>query len=163
MKLRDIEIENLDINTAKNLVECINLLCDQESNEDALALLKIWIDKVKTAELHCEQFNELLLMLNHLRISAGFFEYFFHDGNDIGSLDLIKKGITKFRCYAMLCHGNFRYAYKEWIGMSFSEISTDIKQRCCLLEDIAEIINTRSGKILDIELIPKKVLPFLGY
>lgn len=163
MKVRDTEIENLDINSAENLVKCVNLLCDQESDEEDLALITKWMDEAKTKKLYCEQFNELLLMLNHLRISTGFFEYFFNIEGDINSLDLIKEGISKFRSYAILCYGNFRYAYRNWIEMSFLEISTDVKQHCCLMEDMAEIIKTRSMKILDIELIPKEKLSLLGY
>jgi hypothetical protein len=164
MLINEIEIENLNLYQAQNLVKCINLLCGQVSSEDDLALVKKWINKAKVTVLRFEQFNELLLMLNHPRISQGFYQFFFlNSKKGKKSLHIIKEGVKKFRAYAMLCHGNFRHAYKKWIEMSFDEISADTERQCCLLEDISAAISSRSPKILDVELIPKENLPYLGY
>ena len=61
--------------------------------------------KAETIEsLTYERLNELLLLVDESRISRAFFEFFFElpaDGSGI-SLDALRKGITRFRGFAML-------------------------------------------------------------
>ncbi len=61
--------------------------------------------------LNYEQFNELLLLLDQDRVTRAFFDKFF-DGF-ISDLQHLALSVIKFRGFAMLCFGNFRFAYKH--------------------------------------------------
>jgi hypothetical protein len=165
MKATDIEIEKLTLTKPEDLVKCINLLCGQESKEADLYLVEEWIKKANTIKLNNEQFNELLLVLNHITISEGFFTFFFKVKLDKGdsSLEVIKSGTIDCRLYAMLCYGNFRYAYKNWREMSFEDIQKDTIKRCCLLDGKVFSNRDHNPKILDVSRISKEDSPYLGY
>jgi hypothetical protein len=57
-------------------------------------------------------FNELLLLLEQDRVSEGFYRFFFSKVDPL-KLDDLTQRIARFRGYAMLCYGNFRYAYRD--------------------------------------------------
>jgi hypothetical protein len=61
--------------------------------------------------LNYEQFNELLLLLDQDRVTRAFFERFFE--GFINDLQHLALSVIKFRGFAMLCFGNFRFAYKH--------------------------------------------------
>lgn len=69
----------------------------------------------ETTGLNFEQFNEVLLVLNQERVSLRFFDFFFRGRKPSGrvSLEALKRGIEKFRGFAMLEYGNFRHAYQR--------------------------------------------------
>jgi len=111
------------------LAKVLSLLCDQkvgdgmsrEASETIDQFLKrvasLGANKVK---LTFEEFNELLLLFNQDRVGRPFFSFFFLDkdprnGDGMGSFSLadLKDGIRKFRAFAMLCFGNFRFAYRK--------------------------------------------------
>lgn len=163
MEFRDKEMDELNLEKPKDMIKCINLLCDQTPSQDDLKLLAKMIDKAKDEGIGYEQFNELLLLLNQVRIEEGFFLFFFKPQNGKITLEMLKKGVTKFRGYAMLCYVNFRHAYKKWIGMTETDIDKDVKEQCCLLTEFTIVFDSRSDKVIDIELIPKDKLWYLGY
>ncbi len=62
-----------------------------------------------------ERLNELLLLVDESRISRAFFEFFFERSSDglTISLESLRKGVTRFRGFAMLKFGNFRFAFRR--------------------------------------------------
>ena len=72
------------------------------------ALVTRLIDRMKTGGINYAQFNEFLLLLNQDRISEDFYNFFF--GNNNIDIKELRKGISKFRGFALLCFGNFRFA-----------------------------------------------------
>src|SRR5664280_2056026 len=99
------------------------------------------------ATLTFEQLNELLLLLGQDRISKFFFDFFFLDTDPplepaptpgVSSEDgqtppdqlnrsitwkQLKTGVTRFRGHALLCFGNFRFAFKR---LNETRTSTDL-------------------------------------
>src|SRR5438128_4253580 len=62
-----------------------------------------------------ERLNELLLLVDESRISRAFFEFFFKTPADDSGIPLeaFRMGITRFRGFAMLKFGNFRFAFRR--------------------------------------------------
>ena len=111
MKFYDEAIEKLDAKTVENFKKLIiKSFCGKrfikefsQKENDLLAKFLKCLDK---CTLSYEQFNEILLMLDQNRIKKGFFDFCFEGKEKIGFKSL-KKGIIKFRTFAMLCFGIF--------------------------------------------------------
>lgn len=118
MKFQDVEIDKLDLAKVDDIfhliVEC---LCGERHYgmlpEQDRTLLQDLVSNARTNGLNYEQFNELLLLLNQDRVSRGFFKFFFEKENIL--LEDLRNGVVKFRGFAMLCFGNFKFAYKQLI------------------------------------------------
>jgi hypothetical protein len=122
--------------------------------------LKKMVDTAENNELDYRQFNEILLLLRQDKIERGFFQFLF-EKDTINLTDLIK-GISKFRVFAMLCFGNFRFAYKKLSKSSQYEIKKILSPYCqdaCFMEK--EFLERRE-KMLEIEKIPRDKTWFLG-
>jgi hypothetical protein len=72
--------------------------------------------------LTVEQINEILLLYGGKRISRGFFDLFFlsdengdprADGRQEISVEDLKQGVARFRAFALLSFGNFRFAFNR--------------------------------------------------
>ena len=69
--------------------------------------------------LSCEEFNELLLLFNQRRVTREFFSFFFLQREPDTHAPLavpfanLADGIRRFRGFAMLRFGNFRFAYRN--------------------------------------------------
>jgi hypothetical protein len=120
--------------------------------------------------LKYDQLNELLLIFNQPRVSKPFYQFFFQDQdprinsskkNKINELGIV---VRKFRCFAMLCFGNFRYAYRTLAGLSDPEAFVNClgrwvySERQCKTEFIQ-----RSKRNSLIRVIPKAKTWYLGY
>jgi hypothetical protein len=139
---------------------------DQEEDDALDALLR---DALKNDDqiIGCSQFNELLLLVNKDRVTKLFFQTFFgtsckiksnHDEDDLG------EGVKNFQKIAMLCFGNFIYAYHTLSKIkTFEEIEHYLGDYYRETETPFEIIRSREKKILDIKKIPMKDTPLLGY
>lgn len=68
-----------------------------------------------------EQFNEILLFFNQERMSKDFFDFLFNE--KINKIDELKDGIQKFRLFAFLKFGSFRFAYKKLRKMNKDQIT----------------------------------------
>ncbi len=119
MEFKDDEIMELDLTDVENFARIITeYLCGEryykELDESDLDLLRKMMDSIRENGLNYEQFNELMLLLNRERAEEPFFKFFF--GEDRISLEQIREGVIKFRGLAMLCFGNFRFAFKKLIA-----------------------------------------------
>lgn len=167
MKFVDSEIEKMDLGNPDNVFRLIvRCLCGETCSttlfdEDKI-LLKKFMDSVSKNGLNYEQFNELLLLLNQNRVEKPFFDFFFK--KNIKSLEDIKKGVIEFRGYAMLCFGNFRFAYKQLISKKTEAEFKDsnLKPYCEEPPEDISKFEKRPCKMLAIEEIKKEETWYTG-
>src|SRR5947209_8645782 len=76
------------------------------------AHIQAFISISSTDGLNYEQFNELLLLFDQDRMGRAFFDFLF-DSNGLLKLDDLPACIARFRGFAMLAFGEFRFAYKK--------------------------------------------------
>lgn len=124
----DVEVDS--ITPEKNLKELgrlISYLCAESVQVEKLSteaeqsikgfLQLVRTKKPKNIRLSYQEFNELLLLFNQDRVERPFFNFFFlgDSRKEKSSLTFqeLKKGVTKFRGFALLCFGNFRFALWE--------------------------------------------------
>jgi hypothetical protein len=123
-------------------------------------LVEIALKSIHKNKMSFEQLNEILLLMHQNRISRDFFNYFFKD--DCITIDELKGGITKFRGYALLCFGNFRFSFKELLSKDYFEIEEALEP-FSITEDLMEDnFKFRPAKILDINTIGRELTPFVG-
>lgn len=122
--------------------------------ETEIGLLSNLLSKMQTQGINYAQFNELLLLLDQDRVSEAFFNFFF--GERKIKLEELKEGIIKFRGFAMLRFGNFRFAYKQLSQKNERELKEDLKP-------YLTTIKHRPPKALDIEKIEKDHIWYNGY
>lgn len=157
------DVSALDLADDENFASLIvEYLCAKKLDRESLdAETRIIIQKYKSnirkEKINFEQFNELLLLLNQDRISESFFEYFFCE-KEI-DLDMLINGVIRFRGFAMLYYGNFRFAYKQLSKMNLEEIEKNFQSIC----KVSNITHKRPNKILDIQKIDKEDTWYLGY
>jgi hypothetical protein len=116
MRFEESRIKALDLKDPEVAYSLIaSDLCGESYYGKLTSHIKSQISSVlKMADsegLNYEQFNELLLLLDQDRVTRAFFDRFF-DGF-ITDLEHLAKSVIKFRGFAMLCFGNFRFAYKH--------------------------------------------------
>jgi hypothetical protein len=111
--------------------------------------------------IRCSQFNELLLLVNKDRVTDPFFRHFFGEESSVGE---VAAGVEKFQKIAMLCFGNFIYAFR-----TLARIDQDADLRRKLgdfgrkSEDVVGRFSNRSTRLLDVDSIPRADTPFVGY
>ena len=107
------------------------------------------------------QLNELLLLVNKDRMEPSFFDYFFGVGCTIGTLD---RGLGEFQQLAMLCFGNFIYAYRFLSrSPSVDSLREKLGEWARKPAEIRDGLARRGEKLVDIELIPRDDTPLVGY
>lgn len=113
------------------------------------------------------QFNELLLIVNKDRVTEFFFQFFFGKTCTIKDIDEgkdIHEGVEKFQKIAMLCFGNFIYAYRTLSKIqTHDELERHLGDYCRDASALCSKFKNRGDKILDIKAIPKDRTPLLGY
>ncbi len=161
LEFKESSITSLDLDKDENFATLIiEFLCGKKLDNKILddrakVMLTKFRENMKSVMLNYEQFNELLLLLNQDRISKGFYEYFFSE--EKLSYETLKQGIIKFRGYAMLYFGNFRFAFKELSKKSTDEINKIFPPLCKSRQ------SQRPEKVLDIQKIEKTKTWYLGY
>lgn len=139
--IHDQDVDKLDpAGSREDLVQLLSLLCGQDlsiptdrrqtsdvAREAVLAEVLGDHEKHVCPSLSYEQLNELLLLYSQDRVSEWFFRFFFlghslsapedERGRAQITPEELKKGVVRFRGYALLCFGNFRFAFKQ-----FSEV-----------------------------------------
>jgi len=169
MKFKDAEIENLDLQNINDIFRLIvEYLCGEKHHpplsEDCnvRGLLEDLINNARCEGLNYEQFNELLLLLNQDRVCKPFFNFFFKKDKIL--LTDLRQGIIRFRGYAMLCFGNFRFGYKQLMRKSKDEMEEGrLAPYCKSSPELVSEYTTRPPKMLDIELIEREQTWYLGY
>ncbi|REJ88264.1 MAG: hypothetical protein DWQ35_19995 [Planctomycetota bacterium] len=119
----------------------------------------------------CTQMNELLLLVNKDRMDAPFFEAFFtrpsvfaiseHSDCTIAE---IETGVERFQKVAMLCFGNFVFAYRT---LSRIQTEEDLQRELADVWQDPEVLlaelTSRSPKILEIDPISRDDTFLVGY
>jgi len=165
MNFKDEYIERIDLNDVKNIYKMIvEYLCGENYHkclEEETDLLSIYLSKIRDEGINYAQFNELLLIMNQDRVQKAFFDFFF--GEKPIKFKELKKGIIKFRGFAMLCVGNFRFAYKQLYQKEEEELLKALKPYCDSIKKVGDEFKMRPPKALDIEKIKKEVTWYSGY
>lgn len=111
--------------------------------------------------IDCSQFNELLLIVNKDRVTKFFFEQFFGATCTVGE---ISTGVKKFQKTAMLCFGNFIYAYRTLSKVdSTKELELHVGDYCRQASKLLSEFKTRKDPVLNITDISEERTPLLGY
>jgi hypothetical protein len=166
MVFRDNEIERINLNDIDRVYKMIvRGLCGEiyykELSSEEKTLLSSLLSEAKAGGLNYAQFNELLLLLNQDRLSEAFFEFFFE--KEKITLEDLRQAVIKFRGYAMLCFGNFRFAYKQLIQKNDKELKEALEPYCRPPAQMKEEFKSRPAKALDIKKIDKAQTWYNGY
>jgi len=172
--ISDPEVEGLELKSAEDMAQLIALFHGQAfernsfKDQELMKLIDKAITHIQKDNLGYEQFNEILLLLGEDRVERPFFEFFFLMSGDKKPLkrigkEKIKKGIIKFRGYAMLLCGNFKYAFKIWSKLkTWQELLKELAPHCVLWE--AEKRKAKRCKpALETKAIPRNRTRFTGY
>lgn len=166
LKFDDVEISNIDLQSPKGLSQLIiKYLCSEKYPQDFNKMnndhLSTFICNATKIGMTYRQFNELLLLLDQDIVSGDFFNFFFK--KEAIRLSDLKKGVIKFRAFAMLCFGNFRFAYKRLISMNRQELEAKLSPFFKSPSMLKREFKKRPQKMLEIEKIPKDRTWCLGY
>jgi len=174
MRFVDHEIQGLNPQRPIDMLKLVKLLCgwklspgDQALEPEVVEQLGFLKEVLRKGKLiNHEQFNEILLMLNQHRITRHFFRFFFgpRRNADTVSLEQIKDGVQKFRGYAMLCYGNFRYAFTKLARLSKPRFDRAIENRCKLTPgQVRDTYRNRPRRIVRVRQIAKDKTWYIGY
>jgi hypothetical protein len=165
MYFRDNEIEKLNLTNAQDLASLIvKYLCGKTyelvlSEENKILLSELTKNAI-TNGLNYRQFNELLLLLNQDKVSKDFFLFFF--GNEKIKLNELKVGITNFRGFAMLCFGNFRFAFRKLRLSDIITLKNDLKPVYQQTIELEKEFENRPPKMLETTAISRDLIWHLG-
>jgi len=167
MEFVDAELRDLDVKELEGIVRLVGMLCGLrlEPSESDRALLGSMM--AKADKINYEQLNEILLLLNQHRISRQFYRFFFCAGSrDCDAIDLgqFKSGVEKFRGFAMLCFGNFRFAFRKLRTAAAHEFDKEVEKYCEQSEDeINREYRNRPPMAVNIEPVDKERTWHVGY
>lgn len=117
--------------------------------------------------IDCSQFNELLLIANKDRVEEPFFKYFFvADAAQVAECSIgdIRSGVQKFQKTAMICFGNFIYAYRTLSKIStLALLQEELGGHCFDSSLLQEKLIKRRHSILGVIPIDKAQTYLLGY
>ena|SRR5271157_217369 len=109
-----------------------------------------------------ERFNELLLLLEQDRVSEPFYRFFFCPPDPL-KLEHLTRCVIKFRGYAMLSYGNFRFAYKDLSTKNQFQLARSLRPFCEQTSIIETRYRNRPSGALRIERIDRDKTWCLGY
>ncbi len=117
--------------------------------------------------IDCSQLNELLLLANKDRVEKAFFDFFFVQKgsatSECRSKD-IREGVKKFQKSAMLCFGNFIYAYRELSRIkTLALLAEELGDHCRDIAQLAKELSERRNSILQTVPIGQDKTYLLGY
>ncbi len=117
--------------------------------------------------IDCSQFNELLLIANKDRIEESFFNFFFVKKESPTSECRIKdipNGVKKFQKSAMLCFGNFIYAFRKLSKIrNLALLKEELGDQCRDTSQLVKELGGRRKSILDTVPIGHDKTYLLGY
>ncbi len=111
--------------------------------------------------IDCCQFNELLLLVNKDRVEPPFFDYFFRKACPVSD---IRAGVERFQKMAMLCYGNFVFAYRKLSRLR--RVEKLVRALGAYARDPQQIATSFAGrgdKLIEVELIKREQTPLVGY
>lgn len=124
--------------------------------------IQAFISISSTDGLNYEQFNELLLLFDQDRVSRAFFDLFFSSGGTL-KLDNLPECIARFRGYAMLSFGDFRFAYKKLSCLDENRLGRELEPYSKEASQLLQAFSSRPAPALKVERIPKDDTWCLGY
>ena len=176
MKFTETAVDKLDAGTPEGLIQLLSKLCGQNlelpcshpgpggrcgscpqcMNYGLLSTLS------RSRRWNLSRFNQVLLLLNQPTVSADFFSLFFEAG---GTDKSMKRGVIKFRGFAMLRFGNFRFAYKRLAPMGDEDLERELHPYMAQPKELRRMYTSRlprggEGLIKDID---SKKRWYLGY
>jgi len=173
MEFKDKEIEKLDLSNVHDIVQLITIyLCDEKNDKQLSGsdtkLLEDLLNNAKQRDLNYEQLNELLLLLGQDRVGEPFYKFFFEKvENPLTDLKIslndLKQGVVTFRGFAMLCFGNFRFAYKQLIQENKTELEKLLKPYCKKSNEVLKEFTGRPMQMLKIGVIKRDETWYIGY
>jgi hypothetical protein len=117
--------------------------------------------------IDCSQFNELLLIANKDKVEEAFFCFFFVKQGSATSVCRIKDirdGVKKFQKSAMLCFGNFIYAFRRLSKFSnLALLKEELGDHCRATAQLVDELKSRRNSILDVVPIGHDKTALLGY
>jgi len=134
MEFREEEVYNLNIKEHPDDLSrlIVRFLCgknyDPQITDEERKLLGVLTANIEKNGLSHEQLNELLLLLNQDTVCKDFFTFFF--GEHVNTLDDLKQGVVNFRGFAMLCYGNFKFAYRRIAQMEMEKLKSGLGSYC---------------------------------
>jgi hypothetical protein len=168
MIFHDSQVEALDLRSPSGIQELVEVhLCGHVGISALSAsdqkLLSEFVEKAVPAGVTFQQFNELLLVLNQDRVSGAFFTFFFGDRASPLTIVQLQKGVIRFKGFAMVCFGNFRFAFRRLSTTTNSPELHELLGSCCSSpESIERMYAARAEKVVDISLIAREHTWFVG-
>jgi hypothetical protein len=168
MIFHDAEVDALDLTTPIGVQKLTEVyLCGHnevsELSPSDQQLLQEFVDKALPAGVTFQQFNELLLVLNQDRVSAAFFNFFFQDGVKPLTVGQLRQGVIRFKGFAMVCFGNFRFAFRRLSAIvNPAELREQLGPCCRTPDNVESLYAARANKVLDVSLIPRDNTWFVG-
>jgi len=168
MRFIDEDVRRLNTSDTEDFVELIRLMCGRDIKPEKQETTFLSAILSQTSKLNYEQFNEILLVLNQERVSSHFFDFFFRAEARAGAIPIgrLKEGIEKFRGFAMLEFGNFRFAYQKLSSVRTppEEFKRRVTKHCILpTKDVRRRFCDRPLKSIRISPIEKERTWLLGY
>jgi hypothetical protein len=112
-------------------------------------------------EIDCSQLNELLLLTNKDRVEPPFFARFFGEGCQVSG---IRAGVQRFQEKALLCYGNFIFAYRTLSRIRTTEaLETALGEYARNPKNIIASFQRRADRLIEVEQIPREDTPLVGY
>ncbi len=106
------------------------------------------------------QLNELLLLVNKDRMERPLFDWFFGSECCVGT---IAAAVTRFQKIAMLCYGNFIYAYRTLSRLrSVEELKRELGEVARDSREMVTHFSSRSSKLVDVAAIARSETPLVG-
>src|SRR5579864_6320868 len=124
--------------------------------------IETFIASIGINGLNYEQFNELLLLFNQDRVSRAFFTFFFSADGCV-KLDALPERIARFRGFAMMCFGDFRFAYKKLSQRDEAQLVSDLNPYSKATTAIIKEFGERPVPAMKIQRIDKDKTWCLGY
>jgi hypothetical protein len=170
MNFRDPRTEGIDVSDPQAIYQLIvKDLCGEvyhkpfeDSDRQKIAR---FLAITSSEGLNHAQFNELLLILDQDRVTEAFFNFFFlsQPGKNRVALSEVPSCIVRFRGFAILCFGNFRFAYKSLSQKSCKDIAKALGAAAKSTTELTDQFQKRPKKTLLLEKIDRGSAWAVGY
>src|SRR6266540_2660451 len=166
IRITEPRSEALDLTDANVLAKfIITDLCGEryfgELSSHEARILADLTTRAAQVGLDCAEFNEMLLLLNQDRVSKDFFDFFWQGPR--ANLNAIRDGITRFRGFALLRFGNFRFAYRYLGQLNRPELFAELGQYAASSDELLDAFRSRPEVAVPVTRIARDKTWLLGY
>ncbi len=167
MDFEEPRISGINVRDPRSLYELVVMdLCGEKYfrpfEEKIRSHIQAFIGISSIDGLNYEQFNELLLLFDQDRVSRAFFDFFCSPSGCL-KLDEFPKRIARFRGFAMLGFGDFRFAYKKLSRQNEEQLLREVDPYAKSAASILSEFGERPIPALTIEPIARDRTWCLGY